>query len=195
MLVCCFCPRSSSDPRDCLSVCTRKGRHSYRSGRADLLPRKSPPSPSCIGGPNYGGPSLRHLPHNLVGVLGWNDTFMPGWFYRLLGCGLLACLVLGIAPGGGNRAADQTCNGRAGIASILLVYTALYIHWNAPGSATPIEGLMGRHLLPIFPALVFGFPAVKGFRDSEPLSFSRQHLSDPQFGVCCWHLIERYYLP
>lgn len=134
--------------------------------------------------------------HQLVGVLGWNDTFMPGWFYRLFGCGLLACLVLE-----SHRVAEIGRRTRlvmvgAGIASILLVYTALYIHWNAPGSATPIEGLMGRHLLPIFPALLFGFPAVKGFRDSEPLViFLGSTLAILSSAVCCWALIERYYLP
>jgi uncharacterized membrane protein len=94
-----------------------------------------------------------HLAHSVVGVLGWNDTPMPRWFYSAFGAMLLGACFL---RSRGQPKFDWLGAGwlvASAVGVFGLVAAGLYAQWNPPGSRELIDGLTGRYLYPVLPAL------------------------------------------
>jgi hypothetical protein len=98
------------------------------------------------------------LAPSIVGVLGWNDTPMPGWFYSCFGAAIVLMLVLDGGSHVNPSPLTAACFFGAAVASLALVAVALYAQWNPPGSTSTIDGLVGRYLVPTLPAILLAIP-------------------------------------
>lgn len=105
--------------------------------------------------------NARYLPfyyQGFIGIGGWLNVYPPKLLY------LIGLVALG-ASLAGNRPAPPRLSPFAILwllaliaASVLLVFTALYIYWN-PVGASEVEGVQGRYFLPLAPlafALLYG---------------------------------------
>jgi len=96
---------------------------------------------------------------SFVGILGWLDTPLPGWFYSLV-----SLLLSGIALGSiGVRGASGSIGPRAAlllcaVVACVMAFLALLVTWN-PVPAGIIDGVQGRYFL--VPAIMAGY-AVAG---------------------------------
>jgi hypothetical protein len=130
----------------------------------------------------------------MVGVLGWGDTPMPGWFYPTFGFGVLACVILESPAAGKIGWRLRIVMLLAGVISVFLIYAALYSDWNPPGSQNPIGGIEGRFFLPLLPLFVLSFPAILGRPTPFVTAALASILSVLAAAVCLWAVIFRYYV-
>ncbi len=96
------------------------------------------------------------LLETVVGQLGWLDTSMPRWYYRLSAAVFVCAL---IAPG--NSRPNLRPALTAAVVVVALITTvggALYLSWTPVGKPT-IDGLQGRYFLPVLPLLGWLVPA------------------------------------
>ena len=109
------------------------------------------------------------LAHQAVGVLGWLDAPLPGLVAVILGL-LIVLVALGEA-GPPSRCAAFRWLGAAicGVGTLTLL-TMNYVWWTPP-AAVHVEGIQGRHLLPLIPFLFLSIdPPV---RIARPLARAR----------------------
>ena len=91
------------------------------------------------------------LAHQAVGVLGWLDAPVPGVIAALLG--LIVLLVALGEPGPPSGCAGYRWLGAAiGAFGALARHAMNYVWWTPPG-APRVEGIQGRHFLPLIPFL------------------------------------------
>ncbi len=137
---------------------------------------------------------LAYLYHSLIGVLGWNDTPMPAWFYPAYGLAFLALLLGDARPT--PRWPVKLLLLATALGTLLILYTALYVQWNAPGSTQPIDGMVGRYLFPALPALLFALPALPASpRFDQFLPRAAATFCLVSAGVAVWSTFARFYLP
>jgi uncharacterized membrane protein len=92
------------------------------------------------------------LSHQAVGVLGWLDAPLPSLVAVILGL-MIALVALG-EPGPPPRCAGfQWLGVIIFVAGAFTLHAMNYIWWTPPGSPR-VEGIQGRHLLPLLPFLV-----------------------------------------
>jgi uncharacterized membrane protein len=84
-----------------------------------------------------------------VGILGWQDVFLPDWFYIVAGCAWLGSVIVilprdrpGLPPGA------QGALFIAGAAAVVLVFLLEYLTWTPVGLPV-VQGVQGRYFLPI----------------------------------------------
>jgi hypothetical protein len=102
--------------------------------------------------------------HELVGVIGTLDLFLPDWLYlpwfAALGAALAATLLGGWRSAPGWPMPHCLFGLAAVIATVFAVYDGQYLTWT-PVGATLIEGPTGRYLLPILPFLGLVLPRLR----------------------------------
>lgn len=98
--------------------------------------------------------------HSVLGLLGWLDTPMPGWYYVPASIGLAVAFWTGSNPRPWLRPALLAVVAIAAIAA--LMGGALYLTWTPVGGAT-VGGLQGRYLLPLLPLAGWLAPPVTGW--------------------------------
>lgn len=82
---------------------------------------------------------------SFVGILGWLDAPLPAASYPLLGWGLIAIALLGMAvPRTAGPWAPRLWMAALAIGSAMIVFLALLFTWN-PLSPAVIEGIQGRY--------------------------------------------------
>jgi len=86
----------------------------------------------------------------LIGVLGWLDTYLPRWLYILLSATIAGTVVL--------EGPVYRWQGRAWLAilffgSSVLVFVSLYAFWTPVGHPL-VQGVQGRYFIPFMPMLI-----------------------------------------
>lgn len=130
-----------------------------------------------------------------VGTLGWGDTPLPHWYYRVFSLGMVVCLIAESRFAPKLSWFDRSLCLAGSLVAGLLIFAAQYVTWNAPGSENTIDGICGRYFLPIVAFLVPCMPALPRLRVPASLA--------PVLGValaalgcvvCLTAVIQRYYL-
>ncbi|WP_028232210.1 DUF2142 domain-containing protein [Paraburkholderia mimosarum] len=104
---------------------------------------------------------------SMVGILGWLDTPMHRDYYRvaaLMGVALAVATALerrGAAPT--VRGVDRVVIALALLASVALIFAALYVSWTPVGQRI-VDGVQGRYFLPLLPLLALLLPERTGTR-------------------------------
>lgn len=142
------------------------------------------------------GPLSKSYLTSFIGVLGWLDTPLPGWFYRTTAAllGIMAVLSLSLRR-------IKACwlppamLAMMSLGSILLTFLALLIGWS-PHPATVIEGVQGRYFT--IPLILLGYAlygtgpaAVRTWKYGAPLLVA-------YLGLVLWvlpdTLVKRYFM-
>lgn len=87
--------------------------------------------------------------HEMVGVLGWIDVVLPGWFYRLAGWTLSLAVVGSTVRR--HPLLSRPASGWLFLAATLacgLVFLLEYLTWSPVGFPF-VDGVQGRYFLPI----------------------------------------------
>lgn len=129
-----------------------------------------------------------------VGMLGWGDTPLPRWYYRLFGAGFLVCLLLESNAARALRWPQRTILAAASLVSVLLIFAAQYVTWNQPGSSLWIDGVCGRYFLPIAPFAVLAVPPLFPWKPpASVIPLLGSLLAATGAIVCFVAVVERYY--
>lgn len=111
---------------------------------------------------------------NLIGVLGWLDTFLPQPVYKFYPLLLTLTAVTGIS----SQEQERRSTWRAGLfaaslflASTFLLLLTAYLAWN-PVRAPYVKGLQGRYFLPLVPLLLFWLPPIFSLKEKRYRIFS-----------------------
>ena len=108
-----------------------------------------------------------------VGVLGWIDVVLPGWFYGIAGIALMLailCTLVGTRP--------LLSSWRLGIAFLAavmasaLVFLLIYMTWSPLGFPV-VDGVQGRYFLPIALLLSVCLPVCPSIWRSHAEHFAR----------------------
>ncbi len=83
----------------------------------------------------------------MVGVLGWLDILLPPRVYQLTEYALVGALAMTLA-GRPDALLTRALVAATILATVLLIYLAMFLSWTRPGAAT-IEGLQGRYFIPV----------------------------------------------
>lgn len=102
---------------------------------------------------------------SFIGILGWLDTRLPGYFYPTLwvGLGLCALASVSVATLRQDWQARLLLIGTA-LASVGLIFLALLVTWT-PHPATLVQGVQGRYF--VVPMLLLGY-ALQGTANVRP---------------------------
>ena len=99
-----------------------------------------------------------------IGILGWLDVILPGWFYTFAGGALAAALVVSLARARPMLPAwSQGSLFLAASAAIALVFLLEYLSWTPVGWPI-VQGVQGRYFLPVLMFLPAMLPAVRSVR-------------------------------
>jgi hypothetical protein len=103
--------------------------------------------------------SWRLLAQETIGLIGYQDVFLPGRLYVLWGLAAAMALLSEIAAGPIGRTTSITSIFALAdcAATVLLVWLSQYLVWTDVGTPS-IQGPAGRYLLPILPLLIFVLP-------------------------------------
>lgn len=135
-----------------------------------------------------------HLAQSIVGVLGWNDTPMPQWFYAGFGVMLGAACFLDRDAAPRRDWIGATLGAGAALAVFALIAAGLYAQWNSPGSRELIDGLVGRYLFPALPALALAVPVPARLRVPAPWAHVLgAALAGLSVTVCLYAVLIRFY--
>jgi uncharacterized membrane protein len=94
-----------------------------------------------------------------IGVLGWLDTVLPGWFIRGAGVALAASVLGVCASNPGPRSWLPLAIAVLGSGAI---FGAQYITWTRP-LAPFVDGVQGRYFIPLAPVAALSLPAAPRF--------------------------------
>lgn len=138
------------------------------------------------------------LPEQMIGQLGWLNLRLPGWLYPAWMLAAAAA-VLADARDGRPTGTDQGWR-NAGLAvavallGLILVMLSEYLTWSPVGHDW-IEGVQGRHLLPLLPVLGFAIPSLPGWRWRRWLLLAPVAVAAADLVVLPRVVIAWYYLP
>jgi len=129
--------------------------------------------------------------NSFIGYLGWLDTPLPSWLIYTYAITLIvACLLSPDKVNWKQRTVAGAVFALTALASLLY----LYIGWTNVGRAS-IEGLQGRHLIPVAPALLLVFSAKSGPALRNVVAIILIALVVLTNSIAAYVLIERFYLP
>jgi uncharacterized membrane protein len=132
-----------------------------------------------------------------VGILGWIDVVLPGWFYDVAG-GVLAAAVLVSLPRSRPLlpAWAQGVMFAGGAAAVVCLFLLEYLTWTPVGFPI-IQGIQGRYFLPIALFLPCMLPAFRlRILDAfcKPLRVSLLAFPTLSVAVSVSSVVRRYYL-
>jgi uncharacterized membrane protein len=142
---------------------------------------------SALGEPQY---------KSAIGLLGWLDTFLPDYYYRLAGAALLLACATDLA----GAAPLPSRAGALALAVVVLfvggIFTAQYLDWTPVGSPI-VEGVMGRYFLGFLPLVAWLPLRLRGSWRPAPMRLA--WLAVAAFPIVTLAqlpvtIIERYYL-
>lgn len=130
----------------------------------------------------------------MVGVLGWLDTDLPGSFYLwIVFCLAAALMIDALSPERGLGNPWHWIGAAAAIVSAAAVFGALYLAWT-PVGATLVDGVQGRYLLVPAMLLAITVPAVG--RASVASSSAGDRTEGLRLALCgCVGLIDLWVVP
>jgi uncharacterized membrane protein len=129
--------------------------------------------------------------NSFIGYLGWLDTPLPTWLiYTYATALIVACLLSSDRVNWTQRTLAGAVFGLTALASL----TYLYLGWTNVGRAS-IEGLQGRHLIPVAPALLLLFSANSRPPVRNLVSIILIGLAILTNSIAAYALLERFYLP
>jgi uncharacterized membrane protein len=131
----------------------------------------------------------------MIGYLGWLDTLLPRWFYRISEA--VAALTL-VTAARQDAASSWTWRLPAllcATTAACLVFLTLYLGWTKPG-ADIVLGVQGRYMLSLWPALALGIPPLGGWTRFSlgPALTAVLLLAAVSPAVTVGTLVSRYYL-
>jgi uncharacterized membrane protein len=88
----------------------------------------------------------------LIGILGWLDTWLQLWVYPVLSALLIVTFIVPMDADRATRMRIAFVSTTAAFAYWLTVNLIFFIIWT-PVAAIEVEGVQGRYFLPILPAL------------------------------------------
>lgn len=104
---------------------------------------------------------------SMIGVLGWLDTHMHRDYYRVaavMGVALAVVTALERRSDARTvRGADRVVIALALLASVAMIFGALYVSWTPVGQRI-VDGVQGRYFLPLLPLLALLLPERTGTR-------------------------------
>jgi hypothetical protein len=103
--------------------------------------------------------SWRILARGAIGLLGYQDVFLPVRLYILWGVAAVAAVLseIPVGPRGRTTVLNAGFATAIGAATVLLVWLSQYLVWTNVGTPA-ILGPAGRYLLPILPLAIFVIP-------------------------------------
>ncbi len=132
-----------------------------------------------------------------VGILGWLDVTLPGWFYVLAGAVLASAIIVILArekpvvpP------LSQAGFFLAGAGALSLVFVLEYLSWTPVGLAF-VQGVQGRYFLPIIMFLPAMLPSLRNAafaRLCGPLRLALLGFPAVSVAVTVSSVVRRYYL-
>jgi uncharacterized membrane protein len=113
---------------------------------------------------------------SFIGVLGWLDAWMSGFFYWAAGAMLLLAIVGSVGLGRDRpkrtQRWDRVVSALALLSCAGMVYVAMYLTWTAVGGSF-VEGVQGRYLICMFPLIGLLLPLVDLARQTAPIQYFR----------------------
>ncbi len=129
--------------------------------------------------------------NSFVGFLGWLDTPLPSWLvYTFLAALLVACLTSFERVNWQHRMIGASIF----VVTVLVSLLFLYIEWTSVGAAR-IEGMQGRYLIPIAPALLLVASATTSSKLKNILPAFLIVFVLLADSVAAYALVDRYYVP
>ena len=102
---------------------------------------------------------------SMIGVLGWLDTHMHKDYYRVAAVVCVSLVIVTVLDRRGAaraiRGTDRAVVALALVASVSMIFAALYVSWTPVGQRV-IEGVQGRYFLPLLPMLALLLPERTG---------------------------------
>ncbi len=103
--------------------------------------------------------SWRILARGAIGLLGYQDVFLPARLYLLWGVAAIAAVLsdIPVGPKGRTTVLNAVFAIAIGAGTVFLVWLSQYLVWTNVGTPA-ILGPAGRYLLPILPLAIFAIP-------------------------------------
>jgi uncharacterized membrane protein len=88
----------------------------------------------------------------LIGILGWLDTWLQYWVYPVVTIALIAACLVPMEADRGTRLRIALVSGVTAFAYWLAIYLIFFVIWT-PIASIEVDGVQGRYFLPMLPAL------------------------------------------
>ena len=88
----------------------------------------------------------------LIGILGWLDTWLQLWVYPIVTITLMTSFIVPMDADRNTRMRIAAVSAFTAFGYAVAIYAIFFIIWT-PIAATEVEGVQGRYFLPILPAL------------------------------------------
>jgi uncharacterized membrane protein len=95
----------------------------------------------------------------LIGILGWLDTWLQYWVYPVLTAALVTTCLVPMELERSARLRIATVNALTAFVYWLAIYLIFFMIWT-PIDAIEVQGVQGRYFLPMLPALALAFSAL-----------------------------------
>jgi len=95
----------------------------------------------------------------LIGILGWLDTWLQSWVYPVVTVALGAACLVPMEAARSTRLRIALVSGLTALAYWLAIYLIFFVIWT-PIAAVEVEGVQGRYFLPMLPALALAVSAL-----------------------------------
>ena len=95
----------------------------------------------------------------LIGILGWVDTWLQYWVYPAVSLALIGACFAPLQLERSIRLRIAVVSGVTAFAYWLAIYLIFFVIWT-PIAAIEVQGVQGRYFLPVLPAVALAFAAL-----------------------------------